>query len=62
MYREGVMLLELKSESGRLSPDQVALHDRLALTGFSVQVARSVDEGQRKILEFISSRRAGKAQ
>lgn len=59
-YRGGAMFLELKraTSDSRLSPEQVKCHDDLALAGFVVQVARSVDEAQRKILEFVKSRRA----
>lgn len=50
VYRGGKhALLEVKSETGRLSSAQIELHDRLRRQGFPVHVVRSQDEAVRAL-------------
>jgi hypothetical protein len=50
IYRHGKhALIEVKSDTGRLSPAQVEMHTRLAKQGWTVHVVRSQDEAVRAL-------------
>lgn len=47
------LFLELKTSAGRLSPEQEVYHEHLRTAGYSVVVARSLDECKRAITEYL---------
>lgn len=40
----GAFFLEVKSENGRVQPEQAAVHERLQALGYRVAVVRSIDD------------------
>lgn len=48
------LYLECKTAAGRLSPDQIIVHDKLRRNGFKVVVFRSVNEGLKILSEYFS--------
>ena len=49
--------LEVKTQTGRLSPAQTELHKRLIASGCSVAVVRSVSDALEKIIDWGLSRK-----
>ncbi len=49
VYRGRLFGIELKTRSGRLSPEQIATHDALRRAGACVWLARSVDDVQQAL-------------
>jgi len=43
-YRKTIVLIEWKTDTGRVSPNQAEMHARLAHNGFPVAVCRSLDD------------------
>ena len=48
------LFLELKTTTGRLSPEQEVYHQRLSEAGYKVVVCRSLDECKKVITEYLS--------
>jgi hypothetical protein len=48
------LFLELKTPTGRLSPEQEAFHQRLREQGYKVVVVRSLEEGIKEITDYLS--------
>jgi hypothetical protein len=48
------LFLELKTPTGRLSPEQEVFHQRLTEQGYKVVVVRSLEEGIREITDYLS--------
>jgi hypothetical protein len=49
------LFLELKTATGRLSPEQEVYHEILAAEGYRVAVVRSLDEAIKTVTEYLNS-------
>lgn len=49
------LFLEMKTKDGRLSPDQIEMHEALKKQGYIVQVCRSSEEAINTIKEYLKS-------
>lgn len=47
------LFLELKTPTGRLSPEQEVYHGHLRAAGYRVEVCRTVEDAQRVIMEYL---------
>jgi hypothetical protein len=48
------LFLELKTPTGRLSPEQKIFHEHLTKNGYRVAVCRSLDEAVKTIAEYLT--------
>jgi len=48
----GPILFEVKSQAGRVSPEQRDMHDRLEALGYRVAVVRSIDQVRQRLADW----------
>jgi len=55
VHRTGTFFLELKTPTGRLSPEQKIWRDRLIAEGYEYHLWRTIEECQKYIIEKLNS-------
>lgn len=49
------LFVEMKSEKGKLSPEQITIHDSLSALGYKVAICRTLDEFVKTVNQYLLS-------